>query len=89
MNLSGNWQVRIREIVYKQLARFPVKDRERLLRAIDGLSANPFIGDIQKMGGEENVWRRRIGSYRIRYEIYVQERVIYVFFVERRTSKTY
>ena len=89
MNLSGNWQIRIRDVVYKQISRFPVKDQERLLRSIEQLSVNPFVGDIQKMSGEENVWRKRIGSYRIRYELRTAERVIYVFLAERRTSKTY
>lgn len=89
MSSDGNWRVKIRDIVYKQLAAFPAKDRTRLLKAIENLSLNPFFGDIQKMEGEENVWRRRIGSYRIKYEILFKERIIYVFLVERRTSKTY
>ena len=89
MNSSENWQIRIRDAVYNQLAKFPVKDRGRLVSVIENLPSNPFAGDIQKMGGEENVWRRRVGSYRIRYEIMARERVIYIFIVERRTSKSY
>jgi len=89
MNSSGNWQIKIRDVVYKQLAEFPKKDRGRLLKVIENLPKNPFAGDIQKMEGEENIWRRRAGSYRIRYEILSKERVIYVFRAERRTSKTY
>jgi mRNA-degrading endonuclease RelE of RelBE toxin-antitoxin system len=41
------------------------------------------------MEGEENVWRNRIGSYHIRHEMKTENRVIYVFKAERRTSKTY
>jgi len=41
------------------------------------------------MKGEENVWRRRIGAYRIFYKIRVSEKIILVFKLERRTSKTY
>lgn len=89
MNSNINWELRIRDNVYKQLAKFPPKDQKRLLKAIELLLSNPFAGDIQKMEGEENVWRRRIGSYRIRYEIIIKDSVIYVFLVERRTSKTY
>lgn len=89
MNSNINWQLRIRDNAYKQIVKFPPKDQKRLLKAIELLSSNPFAGDIQKMEGEENVWRRRIGSYRIRYEIIARDSVIYVFLVERRTSKTY
>jgi mRNA-degrading endonuclease RelE of RelBE toxin-antitoxin system len=53
------------------------------------LSRNPYGGDIAKLGGEEDVWRRRVGAYRVFYEVNQKKRVIYIFRVERRTSKTY
>jgi len=53
------------------------------------LVTNPYSGDFKKILGEENSWRRRIGAYRIFYEIIPQEKTIFVFRIERRTSKTY
>ena len=50
---------------------------------------SPYIGDIEKIKGESNLWRRRIGAYRVFYEIKQEERIVHVFWVERRTSKTY
>lgn len=75
--------------VFKNLKKMPRKDVERFLFIIQNLPLNPFIGDIQKMKGEKNVWRRRIGSYRIFYEILPDLNIIHVFQAERRTSKTY
>lgn len=89
MNFNGNWVLQIDESVHKFLSRIPRKDARRIISVISGLPKNPFLGDIQKMKGEENVWRRRTGSYRIRYELITKERVIHVFLVERRTSNTY
>ena len=89
MNLSVNWVLQVDTVVYKFLNKIPRKDAERILIAINNLSNDPFYGDIKKMKGEENSWRRRIGAYRIFYEIIPQEKIIYVFKVERRTSKTY
>lgn len=90
MNLNGNWKLKIRERIWKDIARFPRKDRQRIVKIIEeDLVSNPYSGDIEKMEGEENSWRRRIGAYRIFYEIYPQEKTIYVYRVERRTSKTY
>jgi mRNA interferase RelE/StbE len=89
MSSNENWKLRVRERIYKSLCKFPEKDRNRLIRVIEELPLNPYVGDVEKMEGEENVWRRRVGAYRIFYEIKSQERVIYVFCVERRTSKTY
>ena len=36
---------------------------------VEKLPLNPYAGDIKKMEGEEYVWRRRVGAYRIFYEI--------------------
>ncbi len=89
MNLNANWVLQVDTIVYKFLKKIPRKDVERVLFAINNLTDDPFYGDIKKMKGEENSWRRRIGVYRIFYEIIPQEKIIYVFKAERRTSKTY
>lgn len=89
MNSNAAWLIRVRGEVYKNLAKFPTKNRDRLVRTIASLTLNPMAGDIEKMRGEENTWRRRIGAYRIFYEIIVSEKVVYVFRVERRGSKTY
>lgn len=89
MNSNKNWGLRIENAVYKELARFPREDRERIVKTIKLLPLDPYVGDIQKIKGEENIWRRRIGNYRIFYEVMGLERIIQVFRVERRTSKTY
>lgn len=89
MNLNTNWVLQVDQVVYKSLKKIPRYDVERILTAVEELSAGPFSGDIQKMGGEVNVWRKRVGSYRIRYDLIKEGKVIHVFRVERRTSKTY
>lgn len=89
MNLKTNWVLQIDSNVFKSLKKMPRAESERILLVIQGLPSNPFNGDIQKMKGEDNSWRRRIGSYRVFYEIIIQLKIIYVFKVERRASKTY
>jgi mRNA-degrading endonuclease RelE of RelBE toxin-antitoxin system len=29
------------------------------------MAVAPFAGDVLKLEGEDNLWRRRVGSYRI------------------------
>lgn len=89
MNSSRIWALQVDPVVYKFLNTIPRKDAERILFAIERLPLDPFMGDVQKMSGEDNVWRKRTGSYRIRFEIIKSERVIHVFRAERRTSTTY
>lgn len=89
MNSNKNWVLQVDDAVYKFLSKIPRKNATRILSVIEDLPSNPFSGDIQKMKGEENVWRRRVGAYRIRYELIPKEKIIYVFLTERRTSSTY
>ena len=67
----------------------PRFDAEAILKVIKLLTVDPYFGDIQKMKGEENSWRRRVGSYRIFYKLKVEAGIILVFHLDRRTSKTY
>lgn len=89
MDLFVNWDLQIDRNVFKLLKKIPRHDAEAILRAIRLLSLNPYFGDIQKMKGEQDVWRRRIGAYRIFYKIKIREKIILVFHFERRASKTY
>lgn len=89
MNSNKNWVLQIDPAVLKSLKKFPQKDSRRITTVIESLTTNPYSGDIQKMKGEDNVWRRRIGSYRVFYEILSEEEIIHVYRVERRTTQTY
>ena len=89
MNLNIGWQLKIRNRVLKDTARFPKKDQSKILLAFQKISLSPYSGDIRKIQKEKDVWRRRIGAYRIFYEIFTAGKFIIIFRVERRTSKTY
>lgn len=89
MNSNEPWQVKIHKRVSKACSGFPLKESRRLFVIIESLATEPFTGDIKKMEGEEQVWRRRVGNYRIMYELIPADRIVFVFRVERRTSTTY
>ena len=84
-----NWTVAVDPAARKQLKRIPKAHAERVHVVIREFVVNPHAGDILKMEGEEDVWRRRIGAYRILYEVRVKSRIVYVFDVRRRTSSSY
>ena len=89
MSSSKSWGLHINPSVFRVLKRIPRRDAGVVLNVIKLLPLNPYFGDIRKMKGENNVIRRRVGSYRIFYKIKIVERVVLVFHLERRTSKTY
>lgn len=89
MKPSKSWDLQIDPSVFKTLRKFPKHNAEVILKVVKLLPLNPYFGDIQKMRVAENAWRRRVGSYRIFYKLKIPEKIILVFRVERRTSKTY
>ena len=89
MNSSENWDLHIDPDVLKALKRISRREAEGLLVVIRLLPSDPYFGDIKKMRGEEDAWRRRVGAYRVFYKIKVAEQKLLVFRIERRTSHTY
>jgi len=84
-----SWQITFHPKFKKQLKRLPKEDVQRIYATLKSLRLDPFAGDIKNMVGEKNVWRRRIGSYRIFYELFPDRRIVFVYKVERRTTTTY
>ena len=84
-----NWQISIASAAQKQLKKINWQDAQKIEKVIDGMVGNPFVGDIQKMVGKEDVWRRRVGSYRIFYKVNNDLLIIYILEIKRRTSNTY
>jgi len=84
-----NWRIFITDRAKKQLASVRRSDLERISKTIDEMACNPFAGDLQKLGGTEAEWRRRVGSYRIIFELSTAEHSIFITNIRRRTSSTY
>lgn len=83
------WQVLLDGGAEKYLKRLPRRDEEKIREVVQGLKINPYTGDLRRMKGEKDTWRRRIGSYRLFFVVGLSERVVYIFNIERRTSHTY
>ena len=72
----------------KSLKRIPAGDRTRILAALAEMQENPFQGDIRKLHGLPG-FRRRVGNWRILFEIVPERRHVVVAAIARRTSTTY
>lgn len=84
-----NWKIYLTSGARKRVKRLPRDVAANIKTEIDRMTSDLFSGDIEKMSGHENGWRKRIGSYRIFYEIRLEVKLIIVFKIERRTSTTY
>lgn len=53
------------------------------------MQQDPFSGDIVRLKGQPTAWRRRVGNYRILFDVYPQQLLVLVTAIARRTSTTY
>ena len=83
------WTLLLAKRVRKQLERFPAGDQRRILAALQSMTEDPLSGDIARLKDQPTAWRRRVGSYRIFFDLYQEQRLIEVVEVRRRTSTTY
>jgi mRNA interferase RelE/StbE len=49
----------------KQLAKLDKNPRLRIIAALDRLRAAYPVGDMRKMQGYDDLWRLRVGDYRV------------------------
>jgi mRNA-degrading endonuclease RelE of RelBE toxin-antitoxin system len=82
-----NWHLLVTNPARKGLKKLPSPDQVRIESALDAMQSDPFSGDIKRL--QPSGWRRRIGNYRIFYDLDVDERRIVVTAITRRTSTTY
>jgi len=67
----------------------PQKDRERIIAALDAMRENPFRGDIARLKNQPTAWRRRVGDWRIFFDLFPERQLIEVVAIRRRTTTTY
>lgn len=80
------WEVKISKKAYKNLLKIPKDYQENILMFITLLkdSPLPYGYDLKKMKGIENIFRCRIGIYRVVYEIVKDEVIINVLDANHR-----
>jgi mRNA interferase RelE/StbE len=83
------WQVHLARDAVRALERIPPRDRERLVTAIQAMTEKPLGGDIKRLRNERAAFRRRVGSYRVFFDVDSDRQVVAVVAILRRTSTTY
>ncbi len=65
------------------------QDFDRLQEAVAGLAEEPRPQGVRKIKGEEKAYRIRVGSYRVVYEVYDNDKLVLILQIVRRTETTY
>jgi mRNA interferase RelE/StbE len=73
--------------VEKELAQIPKGDRERVIARVGKLAEDPRPSGIKALA--PNIYRLRVGPYRVIYKVYDDERTILIGRFARRSEGTY
>ena len=81
----ASYRVLIKASAAKEIeAVDPKKDRQRIVAAIRSLADDPRPPGCEKLAGEDDRYRIRVGRYRIIYSIEDKELLVFVVQVGRR-----
>ncbi len=58
----------------------------RVLPLIESLAQNPRPPRCKKLSGGQNLWRIRVGDYRVVYHVYDADRVVDIVAVRHRSE---
>jgi mRNA-degrading endonuclease RelE of RelBE toxin-antitoxin system len=83
------WGLVITSRAKRQLRRVAAPELRQIDTALSLMCDNPYQGDIQFLKGSNGALRRRVGDWRIFYDLEPEHKVIVVTAVKRRSSNTY
>jgi mRNA interferase RelE/StbE len=83
------WNLLLAGPAQKDFQKLPPKEQRRVKSALLSMQDDPFKGDIKRLKGQPTAWRRRVGDYRIVYDLLLDRHTIVVAGILRRTSTTY
>ncbi|MGB7621817.1 MAG: type II toxin-antitoxin system RelE/ParE family toxin [Terriglobia bacterium] len=78
------YELIVKPSVEKDLRGLPKPMVKRLLERMDQLKEAPFARQALKLAGSQNLYRVRVGDYRIIYAVDVTAKVITIHYVRHR-----
>jgi mRNA interferase RelE/StbE len=80
----ARYSIEIARSAEKQLKKLPADDRRRVARAMVALGDEPFPAGSRKLTGYDDVFRIRVGVYRILYSVSGRTLVIIILKIGHR-----
>ena len=69
----------------KFLSKLEKGNKKRVFKKIKELGNDPFPSDVKKLKGGKDVYRIRIGDFRVLYRLIPEDDIILVFKVDKRS----
>ena len=84
------WRVIVSRSAGKAVKAMPKRDAGRVLAVLESMESDPFAGDLAALQGvHKGSYRRRVGSWRVLFDVDPASRTVSVTDIRRRTSTTY
>jgi mRNA interferase RelE/StbE len=80
----ASYKVEWKRSAVKELRDLPKDAVERILKAVEQLSGNPYPIGVRKLVGSEHTYRIREGDYRVLYTVTTSSLVVEVIRVGHR-----
>jgi mRNA interferase RelE/StbE len=80
----GTFKIEWKRSAIKELEKLPRPMILRIVSAVDNLASNPHPQGVRKLVGTEDIYRIRVGDYRVLYNIVENRLVIEVVRVKYR-----
>ena len=83
------YRVELAPAAQRDLRRLGAQVMDRLSGPIQALGDTPRPSGSRKIRDQDEVWRIRIGPYRVIYDVYDERSLVLVLKVDRRRESTY
>ena len=80
----ASYDLQISRTAEKQLRRLPRSDKARVAQAMLQLAADPYPKGARKLTGYDDVFRIRVGRYRVLYSVSAATVVVVVLKIGQR-----
>jgi mRNA interferase RelE/StbE len=82
----GDYQISFTRSARKELQSLPSAIAHRILIKVESLAKEPRPAACRKLRGPTNLWRLRIGEYRVVYDIDDKNCIIDVMIIRHRSE---
>ena len=89
MSSSETWHLLAEARAQKVIARASKPERERLQAVLKQMEQDPFAGDVVRLHDQPTAFRRRVGAWRLFFDVFPDTRLVRIRLIERRTTTTY
>ncbi len=80
----AQYDVQFKASAAKEFRKLPPDTKARIRKAINALKTDPRPPGVKKLTGEINLYRIRVGDFRVIYEIDEEAKIVFVTRIRHR-----